>query len=76
MVGFLGWFNGPPPLDEIVTIYRKVCDALSFAHSRGILHRDIKPDNIMLGDYGEVMLVDWGAASGSASGDPKAARRE
>jgi tetratricopeptide (TPR) repeat protein len=59
------------PLDEVVTIYRKVCDAIAFAHSRGIIHRDIKPDNIMLGDYGEVMLVDWGAASESA-GDPQA----
>jgi tRNA A-37 threonylcarbamoyl transferase component Bud32 len=59
------------PIDAVVTIFRKVCDALAFAHSRGILHRDIKPDNIMLGDYGEVVLVDWGAAS-EAIGSPLA----
>ena len=43
-------------------IFRKVCDAVSFAHSKNILHRDIKPENIMIGDYGEVMLMDWGIA--------------
>lgn len=49
-------------LPEIVDILIKVCDAVSFAHSRGIIHRDIKPDNIMVGRFGEVMLMDWGLA--------------
>ena len=46
----------------IVDTLVSVSQALSFAHSRGILHLDIKPANIMLGDYGEVYLLDWGAA--------------
>ncbi|MCB9674749.1 MAG: protein kinase [Alphaproteobacteria bacterium] len=39
-----------------------VCRAIEFAHSRGILHRDLKPDNIMVGRFGEVYLLDWGIA--------------
>ncbi len=39
-----------------------VCQALSYAHSRGIVHRDIKPENIMLGKHGETLVVDWGLA--------------
>ncbi|MFO0674394.1 MAG: protein kinase [Polyangiaceae bacterium] len=49
-------------LREGIEILVKVCDALSFAHSRGVLHRDLKSDNIMVGDFGEVYLMDWGLA--------------
>lgn len=48
--------------DEHLIILQHVCQAIGFAHSRGIIHCDLKPDNVMLGDFGEVLLMDWGVA--------------
>lgn len=56
----------PPAIADanaLVTILLKVCDALGYAHSRGVVHRDLKPDNIMIGEFGEVLVLDWGASS-------------
>lgn len=50
------------PLARLLTIFQKACDAIAFAHSRSVVHRDLKPDNIMIGDYGEVVVMDWGLA--------------
>lgn len=55
-------------LERNLDILLRVSDAVAFAHFRGVIHRDLKPDNVMLGDFNEVLLMDWGlAASVSAS---------
>ncbi|PRP91341.1 Serine/threonine-protein kinase PknA [Enhygromyxa salina] len=49
-------------LRDHLDILVEVSHAIAFAHSRGVIHRDIKPGNVMIGDYGEVQVVDWGLA--------------
>ncbi len=52
----------PDQLKWFVQIVLRMCDALSFAHSRGVIHCDLKPENLMVGDHGQVYLMDWGMA--------------
>jgi eukaryotic-like serine/threonine-protein kinase len=54
------WKGYQDKLGRHIEIAMQICNALHFAHTRGIIHRDVKPENIMLGDFGEVYLLDWG----------------
>lgn len=49
-------------LEKGLEIFVKVCDACAYAHHRGVIHRDFKPENIMVADFGQVYLMDWGFA--------------
>jgi serine/threonine protein kinase len=52
----------PESRDQRLFLFQKVCQAVAFAHAQGVWHRDLKPQNIMIGSFGEVLVMDWGLA--------------
>jgi serine/threonine protein kinase len=54
------YLAGNPPLGERLRVVQRVGEALAYAHSCGVLHRDLKPQNVMVGRFGEVYVMDWG----------------
>jgi serine/threonine protein kinase len=64
--------NCETPLTDLLAIFEKVCQTVAFAHSHGVIHRDLKPQNIMVGPFGEVLVMDWGVAKQLGSSAPLA----
>ncbi len=50
------------PLNALLSAFARVCEAIAFSHFNDVVHRDLKPGNIMLGEFGEVLVLDWGLA--------------
>jgi serine/threonine-protein kinase len=61
--------SGILELRELLGAFVAVCNAVAYAHSRGVLHRDLKGQNVVLGDFGEVVVLDWGLAKLVGEGD-------
>ena len=59
-VRFDRFIESSPPLSERLRVIQRVGEALRFAHAQNILHRDLKPQNVMVGEFGEVYVMDWG----------------
>ncbi len=61
---------GPLDLASLLTTFVSLCNTVGYAHSRGVIHRDLKGQNVVLGDFGEVILLDWGIAKLVGPGQP------
>lgn len=57
------WMHSGTSLAARLQIFIRICEPVAFAHAHGVIHRDLKPSNIMIGEFGEVLVLDWGVAA-------------
>ena len=63
------------PLRRVLELFSRCCEAVAYAHSRGLVHRDLKPANMMVGEFGEVLVLDWGIAKQVGAPDSAASAK-
>jgi len=56
------WMATERDLDQRLGVFLRVCETVAFAHAHGVIHLDLKPENVMVGEFGEVLVLDWGVA--------------
>jgi eukaryotic-like serine/threonine-protein kinase len=64
------WMAAGREINERLGVFLRVCETVAFAHAHGVIHRDVKPENVMVGEFGEVLVLDWGIAAELSMADP------